>query len=305
MIEGALDCNHGRFDTLQLYTATVKQTFAWHDVQSVRELDLRNAAVGVIWDDKPSWPKKWNLHLDGFVYGGIAAGPRDAETRLEWLDREGEFKPQPYLQLAKVLRDLGDDGGAKEVLFELENRSRAEDRRRLIHAPMRWLRSSEDKISDVAVGYGIYPRNAFRYLSLLTLLGWLLYRRAQRIGAMAPTDKDAYKEFRDHDGVPPPYYPRFSPLIYSLENCLPLVKFGQDDRWQPDPVPPPRKTVSTKPTGIWGWIVAIRDRLLDFLVPNLATSPGALRWVRWIIIALGWLLATFFVAGITGIIKTG
>ncbi|HWY22256.1 MAG TPA: hypothetical protein VNX26_13610 [Candidatus Acidoferrum sp.] len=35
-----------------------------------------------------------------------------------------------------------------------------------------------------------------------------------------------------------------------------------------------------------------------------AITPKALGWLRWIMIGLGWLLASFFVAGLTGIIKT-
>jgi hypothetical protein len=30
-------------------------------------------------------------------------------------------------------------------------------------------------------------------------------------------------------------YPAFNPWIYTLENELPLVKFGMDDKWAPDP----------------------------------------------------------------------
>jgi hypothetical protein len=63
-----------------------------------------------------------------------------------------------------------------------------------------------------------------------------VHRRAQRVGAMAPSDKDAYAEFREGKGTQVRYQP-FSPLIYSVENCTPLVKLGQDERWQPDPDP--------------------------------------------------------------------
>ena len=49
---------------------------------------------------------------------------------------------------------------------------------------------------------------------------------------------------------------------------------------------------------VLGWL----DRLIWPLDRWL--SPSALRWFRWILIGLGWLLATFFVAGVSGIIKT-
>jgi hypothetical protein len=116
---------------------------------------------------------------------------------------------------------------------------------------------------------------------------------------MAPTDSAAYAEFRA-SGHAPAHYPPFSPLIYSLENCLPLVKFGQDDRWQPDPSPQPQVNPLSPASGC-------RARFKNLLLARLtdrATSPVALRWLRWIIIILGWLLATFFVGAVTGVIKT-
>jgi len=31
--------------------------------------------------------------------------------------------------------------------------------------------------------------------------------------------------------------------------------------------------------------------------------PGFLRWFRWVQVLLGWLLATLFVAGVTGVVR--
>lgn len=315
-VEGSLDCRCGMFDTLDMNGAEIKGAFAWAQVrnsQSAR-LDLRNAEVGSLMDDQASWPKKTNLLLDGFVYerissilgetgfgeGPLEGSPTDARTRLEWLDRQPEFRPQPYHQLAKILRDMGDDGGARQVLFELESRTRAEDRRRIAQGPFRWLLFSEDAISRETVGYGIYPMWAVWYLCGLTALGWIVHRRAQRVGAMAPTEEKAYAEFHNNNGTLPDRYQPFNPLIYSLENCIPLVKLGQDERWQPDPNPqrriPPVASRRFK---------RVVDSVLDRVVRDWAVTPAVLRWFRWIMIGLGWLLATFFVAGLTGIIKVG
>jgi hypothetical protein len=296
-IGGALDCSQGRFGAVHFYTTSVRGTFAWKEVRGVTLLNLRDAAVGVMWDDEESWPQAGGLFLDGFVYGNIVDGPTDALLRLEWLNRQGEFKPQPYRQLAKVLRELGDDDGAKQVLYELEDRVRARDRRLLLHAPARLLRFTEDSLSDVTVGYGIYPGRVIWYVASLTILGWIIHRRAQNAGRMVPTDKDAYTEFRA-SGHAPGHYPRFSPFVYSLENCLPLVKLGQDDRWQADPSADPVMSSTHTDAGFG----RLRN-LLSVRIPNLAISPVFLRWFRWIMIGLGWILATFFVAAVTGIIK--
>jgi hypothetical protein len=309
-IAGNLECDGARFDLdgwLRLDSVRIRGTFQWFDIGivSTTMLGLMNSSVGNIIDAEKNWPKSWpvkgNLTLDGFVYERILVGPTDAEARLQWLDLAPVFTPQPYRQLAKVLRERGDEEGAKQVLFEMEGRARAKDRARLVHAPIRWLgHFTKDTLYKTTTGYGIYPGAAIGELLGLTALGWILYRRAQRVGAMAPTEKDAYTEFRA-SGQAPVHYPPFNPLIYSLENCVPLVKFGQDDRWQPDPNPrrPLEGTVLSA-----NWRVRLKNMLLVRL-PDRATSPVALRWCRWIMICLGWLLTTFLLAAVTGLIKTG
>ena len=293
-IGGSLVCSDGMFSYMLLATVTVRGILFWSNVRNAHStrLDLTNASVGAIADDEPSWPGSGYLSLDGFSYGGISRGPKDARTRLKWLGRQQEFKPQPYRQLAKLLSESGDEEGAKEVLFEMEHRRWAGSRRRLI-------RVSGTVLQDT-IGYGIYPERAIGYLCGLTALGWVLYRRAARVGAMAPTEKDAYAEFHA-TGRPPAHYPPFNALIYSLENCVPLVKLGQDNHWQPDPNPQdPAPSVAPE--------LRIRKTLATLRLlrlPAQVTSPAALRWMRWIMIILGWLLATFFVAAVTGIVKTG
>jgi hypothetical protein len=294
-VGGTLNCVGGTFGKIALKTAVVKGVFVWQGVHCAR-LNLSLANVGAITDEREAWPEQGQLVLDGLVYERFTDCPADAGSRLEWIDRQGEFKPQPYRQLAKVLREMGDDGGAKQVQFELESRSRAEDRRRIVHAPLRWLQSAEDAGSDVIVGYGVYPGRAALYACVLTALGWVVHRRAQRVGAMAPTDKDAYEDFRK--GQTPVHYQPFSPLIYSVENCVPLVKLGQDEHWQPDSNPQ-----RSEPPVNGEKFRRLKDRVLDFLVPDWVVTPAALRWVRWIMIGVGWVLATFFVAALTGVIK--
>jgi hypothetical protein len=279
------------------------ETLNWKGVTKSTVLLLQETSAGSFSDEEESWPNKGNLYLDGFVYGSIASGPTDARTRLEWLDRESEFRPQPYRHLAKVLRERGDEDGAKQVSFEMESRARAADRRRLIHDPPRWLlRSAENLLSDATVGYGIYPARAAWYLVGLTALGWIVHRRAERLGHIAPKDKDAYKEFRANNGRAPDYYPPFNPFIYSLENCLPLVKLGQDDHWQPDPNAP--QQVLGAPPARWGSRGWLRH-LLRVRLQNWIFAPPTLRGFRWFMIGVGWLLATFVVGAVSGLIKTG
>jgi hypothetical protein len=265
-IEGDLDCRGGRLSEVTAQNAAISGTLFWQGVEAT-SLDLIDASAGSLIDDAKSWPAKGNLFLDGFVYGHISGdSPRDAKTRLRWLGRQEPFRPKPYRQLAKVLRETGDDSGARRVLFEMECRRRqAEDRS--------WYARLWGWLLKWTIGYGFYPWRALVGLVFLAAVGWGLFRYGYLSGAMAPTDKDAYCFFRAQER-PPDYYQRFTASVYSLENSLPFVNLGQKDHWTPDPNPEGSRRM-----------------------------PGFLRWFRWGQVLLGWLLATLFVAGVTGVVR--
>jgi hypothetical protein len=265
-IGGRLDCSAGRLGDVIAENAVIGGSLLWQAVEAT-SLDLINASAGSLVDDEKSWPGKGKLFLDGFVYGHISGNsPRDAKTRIRWLERQEPFTPKPYRQLAKVLRETGDDSGARKVLFEMECRRRQAGGRS-------WYARLWGWVLKWTIGYGFYPWRALGWLVLLTVVGWGLFRHGYLSGAMAPTDKDAYCFFRDQ-GWPPDYYQRFTASVYSLENSLPFVSLGQKDHWTPDPNPRGSRPM-----------------------------PGFLRWFRWGQVLLGWLLATLFVAGVTGVVR--
>jgi sRNA-binding regulator protein Hfq len=277
-----LDCSSAMFGgELNAEGTAIKGGLLWRRIvhPELAKLDLINASVAALADDAQSWPAPGNLILDGFVYERISSGPRDAETRLDWLARQKDFTPQPYRQLAKVLRDEGNDAGARLVLFEMEHRRRKKEDRG-------WFARTWSRILRRTIGYGYYPEKALWWLAGLTALGLILFWGGYAAGSIAPTDKDAYGPFKQNSHLPP-HYESFYASIYSLENALPLVKLGQVDRWQPDP----NREWVCKPAK---WV----PRSLC-----VALSPTPLRWFRWAQICLGWILATLFVAGVTGIVR--
>lgn len=259
------------------------------------------------------WPQQGSLYLDGFVYGRIAAGPSDAQSTLKWLSLQPQtpFRSQPYLQLAKVLRDSGDDDGQRRVLVAMEDH-----RWRADHSTLYPLRLP----LKVTAGYGYRPLWAFWEIVGLSALGWIIYRRSYIAGNIVPTDKDAYESFKQQ-GEPPVHHVSFSPLIYSLENSLPLVKLGQADKWQPDPdhckshrdagsqtrsaARLPRRSFLNALSRVFRLIGVLEeaDGKMPSRLARWGTSPRFLRWFLWVQILLGWLLATLFLAGVTGLIR--
>lgn len=201
--------------------------------------------------------------------------PDDTDSRLPWLALDDSRSPQPYRQLAKVLEDSGKSAGAQLVLRKMEAML-AEDND---WVPIRLLKSS--------IAYGYKPQRAIYGLLGLSGIAWLLYWRSHRMGYMVPSEKDALQSQRSK-GTLPPHYPRFNALICSVENTFPLVKLGQADKWQPDPEPAPLSA------GTW---------FRRFL--RWTGKPRFMRVVIWVQILLSWLLATLFVAGISGLIRHG
>ncbi len=266
-IGGIFDCRNGDFRE-----AIVDLTDA--KAASLRDSGLNDVPGGSDADSPPTiWPQRGNLLLDGFFYGRIPSEGRiDVTTRLEWLGLQPgtPFRRQPYLQLARVLRESGDSDGALRVLEQMEQLRRRSEK----HGPVGHLWSSIwSWMLKGSIGYGYRPGRAIWLIILLSALGWMVYGSNYQAGTMVPTDKDAYNEFRDPKtiGQVPPQYPSFSAPIYSLENSLPLFKLGQGDKWQPDP-------------------------------GRKGSLSASVRWFLRIQILLGWLLATLFVAGVSGIV---
>ena len=214
----------------------------------------------------------------------------DAKTRLRWLARVQEFTLQPYQQLAKVLRESGYSRGARQVLFEMEHRRRAREDNRWDQRVWGW-------ILKLTIGYG---HKSWRALwCLLGLIVGLAFGFGYLGGAMVPSDKDAYATFEQR-GEPPNYYPSFNALIYSVENAFPLVSLGVKDHWEPNP-----GGVRTMPVLRCRVLQAMYGFSLCNWHPFRIYAPWILRVWLWFQILAGWVLATLFVAGLTGVVKSG
>ena len=293
-IGGNLQCDGGAFSALSAETAVIKGGLLWRQIANPQnaKLNLINASVGAIVDDEASWPKAGNLALDGFVYQRFSGRktPKDAKKRLEWLDRLDEFSTQPYRQLAKVLRETGDERGADRVLYEMERRAWQREAELAIQEGQRdgrvaararflswWLRAKAC-ILRITIGYGVYPLRVWEALAFLVALGFSLFHLGYFRGAMTPVassaaGQTAYLFFKSH-GRRPDGYPAFNSLAYSVENTIQVLRLGQSRYWAPDPSPP---------TG--------------------RPFPAFLRWFRWFQIVAGWVLVALFLAGVTGIAR--
>jgi hypothetical protein len=236
---GDLDCRASDFRAedkllgnpervLSFAGATVKGWLLLREGASVQGiLDATGAELGRIDDEADSWPTE--LIINRCVYDGFTGrGPVDARSRLDWLARQdparwgADFWPQPYEQLAAVLREMGHDDEATTVRIEKERRLRAAELRRLPwwRKPTHWGFTQLLRM----VGYGHRPALALLPALAVVLLGWAVVTRAADAGLLVPA-KPA------EAGAPAPV---LVPLAYSVEAFVPIVKLGQTEAFRPD-----------------------------------------------------------------------
>lgn len=192
---------------------------------------LANAAITTMRGEPTASPDCWRVnHL---AYTSLEPY-RPAAQRLVWLreNRDG-YHPQPYEQLARYYRDLGHDDQARTVLLA-KQRHRRQGLSRIAQA---W-----GYLQDAAVGYGYRPLRALAWLGVLvTVMTGYFWRYPPRA-----TD--------------PATAPRFEPVIYALDNLVPVLGLGQKSAY---------------------------------------VATGAGQWIAWTGALAGWVLATTVVTAAT------
>ena len=312
---GDLACDKATLRAMQSGAALVaprlsaKGTLFWRGLEGIEGVvDLTNAEVGAVCDDRISWPKRGDLLLDRFRYGAITGtgAPLDADARIDWLDRQdparvgADFWPQPWEQCAKVLREMGHREDARRILIAKEERQRAARRARTDGWARYTLRLWDTVLAQVT-GYGYRPFRALYFLAVLWLYGAFVFWDAARVDSIKPNDpfvlrsaKWAYcapdyeqeideAPFRPrNDGARSQLacfrdqpeaqgYPAFNALVYSADTLLPVVEVEMQAFWLPD---------DRHPYG------------------------AVARYYLWAHIALGWAFSILAVAGFTGLIRT-
>ena len=131
-------------------------------------LILRNVSTDMVQELPDSWPPK--LDLIGFSYrtiGGIddrglgTVADRDVRWFVDWL-RKSNYSPQPYDQLAHVLRVQGGPDDADRILYA------GRERTRLNSSGLEYLWQS---ILKFVIGYGYHVWRSVLWLGALWIFG--------------------------------------------------------------------------------------------------------------------------------------
>ncbi|HEU5319864.1 MAG TPA: hypothetical protein VFX28_03630, partial [Methylomirabilota bacterium] len=234
--------------------AVIGRRFRWLEVAHTTDVsvNLFHARAGALVDDEASWPTRGNLELDGFEYDSIAVGPTDALTRLRWISRaqRGGYHPQPYEQLARVLRAQGwPEEATRVAIAKLE-------RRRRYATLTRWDRGVAT-VLRWTIGHGYRPQLALAWAALVVAAGALVFGQAQAWGLLVPiTDRAVTLGFRS--------------VGYSLDTFLPIIDLQQAAHWLPSGGAGPR--VLGLPAGSWLWIYHWLHTVLGWALTTLAVA---------------------------------
>lgn len=264
----------------------VQGLFMWRlERAPVGVVNLGHAHVGGLVDNARSWPAPGKLDLDGFTYDSFAwNAPVAWRERRTWLELQSrsDFCPQPYEQLVAVLRRMGHERDARQIAISKHDaylkRGDPSRRRRLW---MRFLRAT--------IRYGYEPWRAFSYMTFAVVFAWMIFSNAYHYGVMHPSKERVYlhdcytgqassctgwtnfdRRWSKEPIHLPADYPEFNSFVYSVDSFLPIVDLHQENYWLP------------RGDGDWGWFF---------------------RLYLWLHIAVGWLLSTVAVFGLTGLIK--
>src|SRR5262249_35104426 len=132
---------------------------------------------------------------------------------------------------------------------------------------------------------GYHPMYAIFPLLVVWTLGFVAFGIGYQAHVMQPTDKDAYASFRSTGAVPANYEP-FCALTYAIDTSLPIISFGQRDKWHVAAAETPINEVATRPASepyrilcqasfAQGWFA----RAPSSAAANVAIALGFIRWI--------------------------
>jgi len=189
----------------------VLQLYNLVDPQEMK-LDLTSAKVGPLYDSAGDWPNAGNLVLDNFVYDSLEpSAPADAYSRVKWLrlSSNSTFNPQPYEQLAGVLRKEGHDIDADNILIEKDD-VYSKHLKNCFRRLWWWF-------LGVCSDYGYRPWYALVWTASFVVVGWKIFKFAYKGGHIVHSEKSDAK---------------FWPMIFSVETFVPFLQLAFEDDWK-------------------------------------------------------------------------
>ena len=286
-------------------------------------LYLRGASAGMVRDDVQSWERLDHFEIDGARYDALEM-PHEFEWRVAQLDRRyaklnaggslelfdstmwraltrkftnpprfnheldqaiRQFKPQPYLQLARACRGAGYEAIANSVLVHYQrNKTRYGDFG-VLRQIGRWL-------VDLFLLYGFSPFRPLVYMAIWAAVSAVFFELAYVDGKILPV-KDASQFLASSAAA----RPRFNALLYAIDTLVPIVDLNQKKSWAVESIGDPPITLPLASSSFF---------FPDSIVQLWHALPQ--RGAAMLLVFntfFGWLMTSFLVAGVGGLLRTG
>jgi hypothetical protein len=198
--------------------------------------------------------------------------PQLIETEIQVRKDTKEFTPQPYLQLANVVRAAGYDQAADKILLRLE-------RNRTRWGNQGALRQIGGWLYDLAIKRGFAPFRPLLYLMALWVMTVCAFHAAG--GNFVPAKDNRFAEEQNKTQLPCDELNKralvgFSSWTYAFELVVPIITLEEKRNWvfnSPSHCNPP------------------------------TTAPFVARMLVVLDPILGWIMTSFLVTGIAGLIR--
>ncbi|UZK67836.1 hypothetical protein [Sphingomonas sp. M1-B02] len=211
---------NGDGNAIHAENAAIGQALILRDTVIQGRVVLTDAQIATLADDLVSWPVG-QIALDGLRYQRISSPVMSAEARIAWLESQvpddvgRTFRPQPWEQLIRVLREMGHAREATVVAIAKQRAMRRAGRigNRLPPALFDPLWHKADAVLAIRrgvaqastaagnfwarlihgayglfAGYGHRPERIGMWIVMVWLVGGLYFSAAGRSGIMAPSE---------------------------------------------------------------------------------------------------------------------
>lgn len=191
----------GDLNTLNLSDTNIKGEFELGQATSPKptwkqgaKLIMRNTSVGTLNDEMGAWPEE--IEITGFRYNSVSA-LRDISWYKGWIRKQKSYSPQPYEQLAAVLRNAGHRTAADKISYA----GRAHEQEESSGWYCLWL-----CLLNLFIGYGYQTWKAIFWFVGLVFFGVIVLQ----VSGQGPLN-----------GMPSYGFP------YSLDLLLPIIRLQE------------------------------------------------------------------------------
>lgn len=223
-------------------------------------LTITNTKAHTLIDDSRSWPTE--LIQNNFTYDQFAEQSiTTANSRLSWLNRQGQFSYKAYSQAIKALTESGHQSEARLIAIARENQNYWQSLHQMAKQSNHLKRDRKPFMQKLVYmclwpiyalwwlvygGWMVFGYGTSRIIvtSLFVfLISASLYQKAVPQALLIPKSPtialgELYNKCNPELGgswtkCDIPELPSFSPTLYSLDSMIPLLNFEQQSNWRP------------------------------------------------------------------------